>query len=239
MRTPSPPKAPSQTKPIRPPKTGRLPLSHPSSTPPSAPGRGCLRSAPRAPPLKDDGLERARRRLNAALLPPPSTAALAALGRAPAFGTLRPRFSSFSFFHFRARRPPAEKPLREAPPGRFNPKKQSRTMNSFQKQTLVELAALMAAVALTALLSGCTSSPELPPEPSGETVPVPRFAPEARADLIPGTFAGLSAPGTAHPGPGFPDARPAAFVPSTPENSGTPADRAAAPLTPKSAAQGD
>lgn len=117
-------------------------------------------------------------------------------------------------------------------------------MNTFQKQTLVEIAALIAAVALTAVLSGCTSAPELPPEPSGETVPVPRFAPKApeahkaSTGLAPGSFAGLSAPGTALPGLGFPGARPAASVPSTPDNSDTPTHRVAA-LASTSAAQGD
>lgn len=109
-------------------------------------------------------------------------------------------------------------------------------MNAIQKQTLIEISVLIAAVALTAALSGCTSAPELPPEPSGETVPVPRFAMEARAPVAPvapGAFAGLTAPGTALPG-----ARPA---PSTHFTPGIPANtphRAAAP-NPASAAQGD
>lgn len=114
-------------------------------------------------------------------------------------------------------------------------------MNSIEKQTLVEIAALIAAVALTAALSGCTSSPELPPEPSGETVPVPRFASEVHAPVTPGTFAGLSAPGTALPGLGFSDARPAASVPSTPDNADTPAHTThrVAALASESASQGD
>lgn len=109
-------------------------------------------------------------------------------------------------------------------------------MNVIQKQTLIEIAVLIAAVALTAALSGCTSAPELPPEPSGETVPVPRIATEARAPVAPvapGAFAGLTAPGTALPG-----VRPA---PSTHFTPGIPANtphRAAAP-NPASAAQGD
>lgn len=112
-------------------------------------------------------------------------------------------------------------------------------MNAIQKQTIIEIAVLIAAVALTAALSGCTSAPELPPEPSGETVPVPRFATEARAPVAPvapvapGTFAGLTAPGTALPG-----ARPAPSTHFTPDIPANTPHRAAAP-NPASAAQGD
>lgn len=100
---------------------------------------------------------------------------------------------------------------------------------------------LIAAVALTAALSGCTSAPELPPEPSGETVPVPRFAMEARAPVAPvapGAFAGLTAPGTALPGPALPGARPAPSTHFTPDIPANTPHRAAAP-NPASAAQGD